>query len=74
MNNFYINRFYKKILEIINTSELPVGTAYFILKDILNELEKIYYQAVENDKNAKEELKIQKVEIPQPFEELEKEE
>lgn len=74
MNNFYINRFYKKILEIINTSELPVGTAYFILKDILNELEKIYYQAVENDKNAKEELKIQRVEIPQPFEELEQEE
>ena len=74
MNNFYINRFYKKILEIINTSELPVGTAYFILKDILNELEKIYYQALENDKNAKEELKIQRVEIPQPFEELEQEE
>ena len=40
MNNFQIHSFYKNLCDLINNSGLPVATAFFIIKDVLNDLEK----------------------------------
>ena len=73
MNNLSIKYFHQQLIALINNSGLPVGTAYFIVKDILNELEKTYldcaYKESQED-NIKEET--QTIEIPEP--ELNKEE
>ena len=73
MNNLSIKYFHQQLITLINNSGLPVGTAYFIVKDILNELEKTYlncaYKESQED-NIKEES--QTIEIPEPI--LDKEE
>lgn len=36
------------IYQIINKSELPIGTVYYILKDVCNDLEKTYNEVLKN--------------------------
>ncbi len=69
MDNFNIrlNSLKKNLINIINQSKIPVGAVYYLLKDILTEVEKTYNQSlfieqqvesinesIENDKNKKE--------------------
>lgn len=69
MDNFNIrlNSLKKNLINIINQSKIPVGAVYYLLKDILTEVEKTYNQSlfieqqvesinksIENDKNEKE--------------------
>jgi len=42
MNNIGIKIFQKKLYDLINSCGLPVGIAYFVLKDATNELEKTF--------------------------------
>lgn len=42
--NSTINNTYQNILNVITEAQLPVGTIYFMLKDILRDIE-ITYQA-----------------------------
>ena len=59
--NKQIDELEKNLLNIINNCGLPVGVVYFVVKDILNELQKMYSQAVinenkpENQSSAEEE-------------------
>lgn len=45
--------FYKTLMNVIQNSGLDVGAVYFILKDILHEVESLYSQCIAS---AKEEL------------------
>lgn len=40
--------FYKTLMSVIQNSGLDVGAVYFILKDILHEIEKLYEQCLAN--------------------------
>ena len=54
--NFTINNTYQNILNVITEAQLPVGTIYFTLKDILHDIG-ITYQAslqLENENIIKE--------------------
>lgn len=64
--NFTINNTYQNILNIITEAQLPVGTIYFMLKDILHDIEIAYQAGIQleneniikeqqNDKNNEEE-------------------
>ena len=58
--NLRIETFRNNLLELINSSQLSLGTIYYILKDIYNEVEKLYYMDVNNQflqEQAKEEEK-----------------
>jgi hypothetical protein len=70
MDNFNIklNSLKTNLINIINQSKLPVGVVYYLLKDILIEVEKTYNQSlfieqqvesinksIENDNNDKKE-------------------
>ncbi len=68
MNNATIKYFHQQLMNLINNCGLPVGTAYFIVKDTLNELEKMYleYAYKESRKdNITEETQIFNVPEPQ---------
>lgn len=41
--NFLIQKTYDIIISVIEKSQLPIGIVYYILKDILNNIEKQYY-------------------------------
>lgn len=59
LNNLDINNLYQSIMSDITTASLPVGIVYFVLKDIINDVEVLYNQTVlqeiqsikENDDN-----------------------
>lgn len=70
MDNFNIklNSLKTNLINVINQSKLPVGMVYYLLKDILIEVEKTYNQSlfieqqvesinksIENDNNDKKE-------------------
>lgn len=58
--NLRIETFRNNLLELINNSQLSLGTIYYILKDIYDEVEKLYYMDVNNQflqEQAKEEEK-----------------
>ena len=39
----------RTLMDIIQSSELEVGIVYFILKDILREVEKLYYTQIQKE-------------------------
>lgn len=43
--NYQIYETYNKIKEILEESHLPIGAAYYMVKDILNDLSTAYLQA-----------------------------
>lgn len=47
MNNFSIEYFHKQLIDVINNSGLPVGIVYYILKDSLVEVEKLYNECIQ---------------------------
>lgn len=50
--NYQMEVFHEQLIQLINKSGLPIGTAYFIVKDCLNELEMGYRKAIFNEKNS----------------------
>lgn len=63
MNNYLINKFYKELIEVINHSSLPVGTAYFVLKDVLNEIQSLYNKAIIIDEKEQNIIKEQEIKV-----------
>ena len=59
MNNYMIDAFYKKLVKDINECGLPVGVAFFVMKDCLNQIETGYKLAIneENPANTQPEEK-----------------
>ena len=53
MNN-NIKQFYEALVQLINSCNLPIGTAYFILKDLTRELQQGYEQAAFAESKQKE--------------------
>lgn len=47
--NTNINLFRKNIAEAINISQLPVGVLYYLLKDILSDVENIYEETLKKE-------------------------
>lgn len=62
MNN-NIKKFYEALVQLINNCGLPIGTAYFVLKDLLNELQRGYEQAAEIESKEKSQQQTQTVEV-----------
>ena len=54
--NTSINLFRNNIAQAINVSQLPVGVLYFTLKDVVNDVEKVYEKTLQKES---EELKGQ---------------
>lgn len=71
MNNFQIHSFYKNLCDLINNSGLPVATAFFIIKDVLNDLEKIYNKAVEADATEQFAIETKETDLIKEFSEEE---
>lgn len=58
--NYQIYNTYNQIRNDLEQSHLPIGTAYYILKDLLNDLEQGFRQAVaEESQNMASEQKDQ---------------
>lgn len=51
MNNLKIEQLRQSISALIGKSELEVGAVYFVLKDILREVEIAYIQQVQKENN-----------------------
>lgn len=47
--NTGIDMFKNNIIETIGNSQLPIGSVYYVLKDILNETEKIYNDVLKKE-------------------------
>lgn len=67
MNN-NIKQFYEALVQLINSCNLPIGTAYFILKDLTHELQQGYEQAAFAESKQKEQDHTQIIKVPQPQE------
>ena len=46
LDNIKIHNLHQNIMQDIATVNLPVGTVYYILKDIYQEIEQLYQQQV----------------------------
>lgn len=79
MINYNMQLLEHKILNIINTSDVPIGSIFFILKGILYDIEKLYSQQI--DFEIKQQLQDQdqvvtsekeyKFDIPLPTQDVE---
>ena len=63
--NNSLNDLRKEIVELINKSQVPVGVAYYIIKDVYRDIEIAYEAAVLNElkEQAIKESKEQKEDI-----------
>ncbi len=59
--NYQMEVFHEQLIQIVNKSGLPIGTAYYIVKDVLNELEVGYRKAIFNEKNSSTETATEEV-------------
>ena len=66
--NLKIQETYETIINILVNSNLQVGTLYFMLKDILRDIEDAYNMGVEEELNA---LQKEQLEQEQNIEEVE---
>lgn len=63
MNNLAIQEFYKNIINLVNNCNLPVGTAYFIVKDVLHDLEQAYLTVLKEELNEPDKHVIQDIKM-----------
>lgn len=54
MNN-KIEALHQNLISLLNDCELPIGVAFYIYKDVLSELDKLYANAIQQEQ--KEEKK-----------------
>lgn len=38
--------------ELLNNCNLPVGLAYYIMKDVFHDLQKVYQESIEDEKRT----------------------
>lgn len=70
--NTNINIFKENLVNLIGNSQLPIGTTYYVLKDVFSSIESLYNQTLEkekqellkslskeNEKDSKEEIEIE---------------
>lgn len=50
--NTSMQELHRNLIKDINSSKLPVGIVYFVLKDIFNETENSYIKAINAEKSA----------------------
>ena len=55
--NTMIQELQSNLINDINKSKLPVGIVFFVLKDIFNETERSYINALNAEKNIPPEIK-----------------
>ena len=73
-DNLKIDNLKNMIIRDINFSNLPIGIAYYILKDIFNEITKLYNEQVEKeykefcDLMNKEDAEVEKTNEESSFE------
>jgi len=71
MKNSDIFNFYNDLKTLITSSQVPVGIAYFILKDLTNEVENLFYNVVNQENieqaNSQREFSTEQKEIFVPF-------
>lgn len=70
MINQYLKmeQFKKELIQVVNSSELFVGSAYLIMKDVLNDLHILYLEELYNEKmglNRQQTLETYEVEPPE---------
>ena len=63
MNNLAIQKFYKDIINLVNACGLPVGTAYFVVKDILHDLEQAYLTVLKEEINESDQEVTEEIEL-----------
>ena len=63
--NYQMEVFHEQLIQLINKSGLPIGTAYYIVKDCLNELEMGYRKAIFNEKNSPPEETTEEIPLSQ---------
>ena len=63
MNNLAIQKFYKDIINLVNNCNLPVGTAYFIVKDVLHDLEQAYITVLKEEINEPDQQVTEEIEL-----------
>lgn len=66
--NYSIENFRKDIYEIVNNSQLPLGTVYFIFKDIFGDITSAYQNAVIQEMQAIQQAELKKAQANEVFE------
>jgi hypothetical protein len=61
--NKNIDDVYKSIIDLLNQSGLPIGVGVLILKDIYNDLNNLYKQAILEEGNTAVQEEEQKVDL-----------
>ena len=60
--NTMIQELHRNLIKDINSSQLPVGVVFFVLKDIFNETERSYINTLNAEKMIKpEEVKEEEI-------------
>lgn len=49
MKNLQISNLYDNLINSCTSSDLPVGTIYFVLKDVFRDIEQVYFEAIETE-------------------------
>lgn len=55
--NTYLNNFKTNMINTINDSGLPVGVVYYIMKDILNDIQNAYENTLKKEKEESKRIK-----------------
>ena len=67
VNNLDIYKFKEDLVSLINNSNLLAGTAYYVMKDVLKDLEDTFKQSINQDyiklqnANNQQEIPVEKV-------------
>lgn len=61
--NTMIQELHRNLIKDINSSQLPVGVVFFVLKDIFNETERSYINTLNAEKMTKSEEEIKEEQI-----------
>ena len=60
--NTYLNNFKTNMVNTINDSNLPVGVVYYIMKDLLTDIQAVYENTLKKEaKQAEENEKLSEV-------------
>lgn len=50
--NYNMLQFHDQLMDLINNCQLPIGTAYYVCKDVFGELERAFQQCVKAEAEA----------------------
>lgn len=61
--NYQMEVFHQALIDLLNKSGLPIGAAYFIIKDVLHELEVGYFKSVKKEQESKPEETTEEISL-----------